>query len=164
MKYGRRRMGQGGQDMVGPQVPGAPQPPAACYPPFGSNRNEPCVERPHACRDYYLALENVAVPPAVATPITARVQRPFVPEELIISGVTAAGFRVQNIEVGTIPQRAATSGNVSATVWGPGSLRARLDCDFCDVGTDITITVINDTGAPLPFNAAFLGPASSANP
>lgn len=109
--------------------------------------------RPRSFRKYPLGLGVTNVGAGATAVITVNPQLPF---KLIRLSTAAAGFLIENIQIGTVSQFVA-AGAVPSEIFAPDATGVELKGDTAVPGVAIQITVTNNTAGALDFTGAFLG-------
>lgn len=128
-------------DLMG-QAPMAPRPKAFVRP-----------VSPRQFRKYPLGLGVTNVGAGATAVITVNPQLPF---KLIRLSTAAAGFLIDNIQIGTVSQFVA-AGEVPSEIFAPDATGVELKGDTAVPGVAIQLTVTNNTAGALDFTGALLG-------
>jgi hypothetical protein len=111
-------------------------------------------------RVYPLNFGADSVAAGATVPLSARPQKTFKVQRLIIPSSIAPFFTIRRISIGTNSQTVDASGiGLSAEVFSEVSQNSLVEFDTACVGIDITMEVTNIDASPRRFAATFLGPS-----
>lgn len=111
-------------------------------------------------RVYPLNFGAESVAAGATVPLSARPQKTFKVQRMIVPSSIAPFFTIRRISIGTNNQSVDASGiGLSAEVFTEVSQNSLVEFDTAVVGIDITIEVTNIDTNPHRFAATFLGPS-----